>query len=54
MKAAYESTALFGSGEYHAMLPPCTAVCIIGLALPFTLCVHPAGVAACSNHREPS
>jgi hypothetical protein len=55
MKAAHKSTALlFASGEHHATLLPCTAVCIIGLAVPFTLCAHPAGFAACFNHREPS
>jgi hypothetical protein len=55
MKAAHGSTALlFASAEYHAMFPPSTAVCNIGLAVPFALCVHPAGVAACFNHREPS
>jgi hypothetical protein len=36
------------------LLLACFKARSIGLALPFTLCVHPAGVAACSNHREPS
>jgi len=54
MKAAQQAIALlFPFGGNDAMFLPFTAVCI-GPALLFTLCVHPAGVAACSNHREPS